>query len=82
MIGRVFAIFFVATTLPSTFNSPVPDWPRPVKLLKASVSPPRPSYLKSNATVCLPGPSGSGASQVARSRSTRFQVKDGLPLLT
>ena len=30
-------------------------------LLKASVPTPRPSYLKSNSTVCLPGVSASGA---------------------
>ena len=33
MIGRVFAIFLVSTTVPSTFSVPVPGRPRPLKLL-------------------------------------------------
>src|SRR5262245_65590285 len=49
--GKVFSIFLVATTLPSTFSVPVPERPTPEKLLNASVPAPRPSYLKSNSTV-------------------------------
>ena len=35
-------------------------------LLKASVPTPRPSYLKSNSSVCLPGASASGPSHLMR----------------
>ena len=44
-----------ATTLPSTLSVPVPGRPSPLKLLNASVPTPRPSYLKSNSSVCRPG---------------------------
>ena len=39
----------------------MPPRPMPLMLLKASVPMPRPSYLKSNSSVCLPGASASGA---------------------
>jgi hypothetical protein len=38
----------------------VPPRPMPLMLLKASVAKPRPSYLKSNTMVCLPGESACG----------------------
>src|SRR5215468_10741041 len=53
--GTVRSMVSVATTLPSTVSVPVPARPIPVKLLKASVAKPRPSYLKSNTMLCLPG---------------------------
>ena len=59
---------------------PVPPRPRPLKLLKASVAKPRPSYLKSYSSVCLPGNSASAPSQRTRSRSSRFHTDTGLPL--
>ena len=69
-----------ATSLPSTLSVPVPGRPRPLMLLKASVPTPRPSYLKSNSSVCLPGASASGPSHLMRFRSIRFQRNTGLPL--
>ena len=39
----------------------MPPRPMPLTLLKASVPKPRPSYLKSNSSVCLPGGRASGA---------------------
>jgi len=50
--------------------------------LKASVPNPRPSYLKSNSSVCLPGDSASGPSQRTRCRSTKLYRNTGLPLST
>src|SRR5207248_1704428 len=49
--------------LPSTLSTPVPPRPRPLVLLKASVAKPRPSYLKSNSSACLPDESASVPSQ-------------------
>ena len=42
-------------------------------LLNASVAKPRPSYLKSYSSVCLPGGSASLPSHRSRFRSSRFQ---------
>src|SRR5215831_14996971 len=64
--GIVRSIVWRATSLPSTFSTPVPPRPMPLRLLKASVPTPRPSYLKSNSRVCLPGVSASEPSQRAR----------------
>ena len=74
------SIFCVATSLPSTLSTPVPPRPMPLMLLKASVPMPRPSYLKSNSSVCLPGDSASAPSQRTRFRSTRFQSEHRLAL--
>src|SRR6516225_1174473 len=60
MSGIMCSIVWRATSLPSTLSTPVPPRPMPLTLLKASVPRPRPSYLKSNSTVCLPGDSASG----------------------
>ena len=79
MIGIVFSIFFVATTLPSTLSVPVPPLPIPAKLLYAIVPTPTPSYLKSNSKTCRPGVSASGPSHFGRSRSSRFHKNTGLP---
>src|SRR5262245_47225574 len=64
--------------LASTFSVPVPERPTPEKLLNASVPAPRPSYLKSNSTICLPGATASGPSHLRRSRSTMFHSQTGL----
>src|SRR5262245_53915760 len=45
--GIVCSMLWRATSLPSTFSTPVPPRPIPLTLLKASVPKPRPSYLKS-----------------------------------
>ena len=68
----VCSIVWRATSLPSTLSTPVPPLPMPLELLKASVATPRPSYLKSNSIVCLPGDSASGPSQRVRFRSRKF----------
>jgi hypothetical protein len=48
MNGMVCGILLVATSLPSTFSTPVSPLPKP-----------GPSYLKSNTMVCSPGASAS-----------------------
>lgn len=45
VIGIVFSIFCVATTLPSTLSTPVPLRPRPLGLPNASVAAPRRNQL-------------------------------------
>src|SRR5262245_21455303 len=65
------------TTLPSTLSVPVPPQPMPLRLLKASVANPSPSYLKSNSTWCLPGESAAGAVSIAsvrRARASRISL--------
>ena len=69
MNGMVCGIFLVATSLPSTFRTPVPPLPKP-----------GPSYLKSNTMVCLPGASASWPSQRNRSRSSEVVEKHRLAL--
>src|SRR4051812_38306919 len=78
--GIVRSIVCVETVLPSTLNMPVPPRPRPLKLLKASIAKPRPSYLKSYSSVCLPGNSASAPSQRTHVRLSRFHTDTGLPL--
>src|SRR5262245_34407965 len=65
----VCVIVLRATSLPSTDRTPVPPLPKP-----------GPSYLKSNATVCLPGASAAGPSHRKRSTSKKLYTKTGLPL--
>jgi arylsulfatase A-like enzyme len=54
----------LATSLPSTDNTPVPPLPKP-----------GPSDLKSNTMVCLPAPN-SGPSHIVRLRGVEVPVKD------
>jgi hypothetical protein len=78
-------VFFVVLPrhlLAVDLEHPVPPRPMPLKLLKASVPIPRPSYLKSNSSVCLPGLSASAPSQRIRFKSTRFHRNTGLPFST
>src|SRR5215813_6748096 len=77
-MGLVRSIFWLATTLPWTVSTPVPLRPRPLTLLKASVAKPRPSYLKSNSSMCLPGDRASALSQRSCFKPAKFQVKTGL----
>src|SRR5262249_53769110 len=75
------SIVWRATSLPSTLSTPVPPRPIPLTLLNASVPNPRPSYLKSNSSVCLPGERASGPSQRVRLRSTRLYRNTGFTAL-
>src|SRR6266487_6161425 len=77
IIGSVCGMLMVWASLPSTLSVPVPGRPRPLMLLNASVPRPRPSYLKSNSSLSLPGASPPGK------HTLEFDFKyDGLGLGT